>query len=65
MRDVEDGVNGVHSIRKVECKEMGTCLGNDRKRSKVLLREFLGWTGRVEILYLYKYFISDLEVQRR
>ena len=57
-------VNCPHTVRKPECKGLGTHLSDDLKWSEELLREFAGRTGRAEELSLDKDLVSDLEVRR-
>ena len=44
---------------------MSTCLSNNFKRSKVLLREFLRGSSGANVIRLDKYLVSDDKVQRR
>ena len=58
-------MDGVHAARQTEGEQVSTCLGNNFKRSEVLLRKFLRRSSGANVVRLDKHLVSDDEVRRR
>ena len=61
---MEDRVDRTHTAGQTEGERVSTCLSNNFKRSKVLLRKFLRGSSGANVVRLDKYLVSDDEVGR-
>ena len=63
LRDMENGVNGLHEVWKSECDGVSAWLCNDGERPKVSLCEFPQGPSGTEVLSFDKSLVTNFEVQ--
>ena len=59
---MEDGVNGLHRVQKLECNRVSAWLCDDCERSKVSLYEFPQEPSGAEILCFDEDLVTNFEV---
>ena len=52
-------MDSTHRVGETNCAN----LGDDWVGTEILLREFLGWSGRPKVLGLDKYLTTDFEIR--
>ena len=62
---MENRVDRTHAAGQTEGERVSTCLSNNFKGSKILLRKVLRWSSGANVVRLDKYLVSDDKVRRR
>jgi len=65
LGNMEDQVNCIEMIRKVDGNKVGARSCNDVKWTKILLREFFGGSSSVNVFCPHKYLLTNFEVRSR
>ena len=62
LQNVEDGVDGLHEVQKLECDGMSAWLCNGCERLKVCLCEFPQGPSGTEVLDFDESLVTDFEI---
>ena len=54
-------MNRMHALWQMKGEQVSTSLGDDGKRTKELLWEFLQWPSGADVIQPDEYFISNME----